>query len=134
MPYQPYCFQPNTHGLLGDLEDLSHFRNQLLIAPACTQTVKTSFDLRQGHEESSSQSIRLPFDQTVAFIQRCFSFLGSHIACAGVQLLVQDPVSQFVSTGEPQPAEEPVHTKPLLHQDRSGFDGDQAVAFFILVV
>ena len=29
-------------------------------------------------------------------------------AAAGVQLLVQDPVPQFVSTGEPQPAEEPV--------------------------
>ena len=34
-------------------------------------------------------------------------------------------------------AEQPlelVDGEPLLHQDRSGFDGDQAVAFFILVI
>ena len=52
---------------------------------------------------------------TVTIRQIMWALKGSHIACAGVQLLVQDPVPQFVSTGEPQPAEEPVHTKPLLH-------------------
>ena len=113
--YEIACFQPNTHGLLGDLEGPSHFRNQMFMASACAQTVKTPFYLRQGHEESSSQGVSLPFDQTIAFIQRCFSFIGSHIACARIQLLVQDPVPQFVGAGEPQPAEEPVHTKPLLH-------------------
>ena len=64
------CFQPNTHGLLGDLEDLSHFRNQLLIAPAYEG--KTSLDESHGLVEWQADALATALLMPLPQIKRSF--------------------------------------------------------------
>ena len=97
--------QPDTHGLLGDLKNVGHIRDQLLAIPARLELVKASLYLGQRHQKDGPQQIRLHFhcavlrSDGVRFRHHSRALTGS-----AVLFLMQQPVCQFMRTGKAQPA------------------------------
>ena len=97
--------QPDTHGLLGDLKNVGHIRDQLLAIPARLELVKASLYLGQRHQEDRTQQIRLHFQCAVLRSDDvCSCHHGCTLAGSAVQSLMQQPVCQFMSAGKAQSA------------------------------
>ena len=97
--------QPDTHGLLGDLKNVGHIRDQLLAIPARLELVKASLYLGQRHQKDGPQQIRLHFQCAVLRSDDvCSCHHGCTLAGFAVQSLMQQPVCQLMSAGKAQSA------------------------------